>query len=67
MWDNRLSKRNPKAPDFKCRKRECAGSIWPASNGGARNGGAKQAFNLGDELPGEFDEQPFNDDSEIPF
>jgi hypothetical protein len=30
MWDNRLSKRNPKAPDFKCRSRSCDGVIWPA-------------------------------------
>jgi hypothetical protein len=30
MWDNRLSKRNPKAPDYKCRSRSCDGVIWPA-------------------------------------
>ena len=29
MWDNRLSKRNPKAPDYKCRDRSCDGVIWP--------------------------------------
>jgi len=29
MWDNRLSKRNPKAPDFKCRNRSCDGVLWP--------------------------------------
>ena len=29
MWDNRLSKRNPKAPDYKCRNRSCDGVIWP--------------------------------------
>jgi hypothetical protein len=29
MWDNRLSKRNPKAPDYKCRSRSCDGVIWP--------------------------------------
>ena len=33
MWDNRLSKRNPRAPDFKCRDRSCDGVIWPARNG----------------------------------
>ena len=33
MWDNRLSKRNPKAPDFKCRNRSCDGVIWPAKPG----------------------------------
>src|SRR5437870_12394928 len=29
MWDNREGKRNPKAPDFKCKDRECDGVIWP--------------------------------------
>jgi hypothetical protein len=29
MWDNRMSKRNPKAPDYKCRSRSCDGVIWP--------------------------------------
>ena len=29
MWDNRMSKRNPKAPDFKCRDRSCDGVVWP--------------------------------------
>ena len=30
MWDNRLTKRNPRAPDFKCRDRSCDGVIWPS-------------------------------------
>ena len=29
MWDNTLTKRNPKAPDYKCRERSCDGVIWP--------------------------------------
>src|SRR6476619_3322225 len=29
MWDNRLTKRNPKGPDYKCRDRSCDGVIWP--------------------------------------
>jgi hypothetical protein len=33
MWDNRLSKRNPKAPDYKCRSRSCDGVIWPPRAG----------------------------------
>ena len=37
MWDNRLSKRNPKAPDYKCRDRSCDGVIWP-TKAGAANG-----------------------------
>ena len=32
MWDNRLTKRNPRAPDFKCRDRSCDGVIWPAKS-----------------------------------
>ena len=33
MWDNRLTKRNPKAPDYKCRDRSCDGVIWPPKPG----------------------------------
>lgn len=33
MWDNRLTKRNPRAPDFKCRNRSCDGVIWPPKTG----------------------------------
>lgn len=33
MWDNRLTKRNPKAPDYKCRDRSCDGVIWPPKGG----------------------------------
>ena len=37
MWDNRLSKRNPKAPDYKCRNRSCDGVIWPPKAGQRAN------------------------------
>lgn len=37
VWDNRLSKRNPKAPDYKCRSRSCDGVIWPPKANGARD------------------------------
>ncbi len=33
MWDNRLTKRNPKAPDYKCQNRSCDGVIWPPKPG----------------------------------
>jgi hypothetical protein len=33
MWDNRLTKRNPRAPDYKCRDRNCDGVIWPPRDG----------------------------------
>jgi hypothetical protein len=29
MWDNRDTKTNPKAPDFKCKDKTCDGVIWP--------------------------------------
>jgi phage RecT family recombinase len=29
MWDNRMSKTNPKQPDFKCKDRGCDGVVWP--------------------------------------
>ncbi len=29
LWDNREKKRNPKAPDFKCKDKGCEGVIWP--------------------------------------
>ena len=32
MWDNRASKRNPRAPDFKCRDRRCEGVLWPGQH-----------------------------------
>jgi hypothetical protein len=40
MWDNRLTKRNPKAPDYKCRDRSCDGVIWPPkeAKGDSRDG-----------------------------
>jgi hypothetical protein len=38
MWDNRLTKRNPKAPDYKCRDRSCDGVIWPPKPGKAEKG-----------------------------
>src|SRR5512147_2727471 len=36
MYDNRLTKRNPKAPDFKCKDRSCDGVIWPPKDGPKR-------------------------------
>lgn len=33
MWDNRLTKKNPKAPDWKCKDKECDGVVWPPKGG----------------------------------
>lgn len=35
MWDNRATKRNPRAPDFKCRDRSCDGVLWPGQHNAA--------------------------------
>jgi len=43
MWDDRASKRNPRAPDFKCRNKPrvmggpgCPSVIWPPRDGERR-------------------------------
>ena len=45
MWDNRLTKRNPRAPDYKCQNRSCDGVIWPPKTAatGAPVADAKEA------------------------
>ncbi len=35
MWDNRETKKNPRAPDFKCKAAGCEGVIWPPREAGA--------------------------------
>lgn len=35
LWDNRATKTNPKAPDYKCKDRACDGCIWPPKGNGA--------------------------------
>ena len=43
MWDNRASKKNPRAPDFKCKKSDCDGVIWPAKQPAAAPAASPQA------------------------
>jgi hypothetical protein len=38
MWDNREGKKNPKAPDYKCKDKGCDGALWPAKVPAAANG-----------------------------
>lgn len=71
VWDNRLTKRNPKAPDYKCRDRSCDGVIWPPKPEPAQkvDPKAKAAHSAGPEIPG-LDTPPHPadlDDGEIPF
>ncbi|HEX6534547.1 MAG TPA: Rad52/Rad22 family DNA repair protein [Gemmatimonadaceae bacterium] len=63
MWDNRLGKRNPKAPDFKCRDRNCDGVIWPAKP--AKRGAAKEESESAAAAPAPAGAQLGSD--EIPF
>jgi hypothetical protein len=65
MWDNRVGKRNPKAPDFKCRDKSCDGVIWPPREGEVRQP-AMQAASTGREQPPR-DFAPVDDDDSIPF
>jgi len=68
MWDNRLSKRNPKAPDFKCRNRSCDGVIWPAKPGQRTNTNGRGSDDQSDELPLVPDaEAPTPEADQIPF
>lgn len=55
MWDNRASKRNPKAPDFKCRDRRCDGVLWPGQHKAATPIVA-QRFTVSDARSGEVSE-----------
>ena len=69
MWDNRLTKRNPRAPDFKCRDRSCDGVIWPAKPGAEKkeNGesaGEKETAGAWVPLPGA---PLIPDDADLPF
>lgn len=59
MWDNRLSKRNPKAPDYKCRSRSCDGVVWPPKSKAQL---ADEATNGGSDWT-----PPSEYDNEIPF
>jgi hypothetical protein len=53
-WDNRATKRNPKAPDYKCRDRACDGAVWPPKGQqNAQPAQVKQGFSSGPALPGE--------------
>ena len=43
MWDNRQKKTNPKAPDYKCKDKDCKGVIWPEKTQAPRQQAAPQA------------------------
>ena len=51
MWDNRLTKRNPKAPDYKCRDRSCDGVIWPPKGDKTEPSKPEKAVEETEEIP----------------
>lgn len=54
MFDNRESKQNPKAPDFKCKDRNCDGVIWPPRKTAPKKAPeAPKGYNAGPLLPNE--------------
>lgn len=61
IWDNRLDKRNPKAPDWKCRDKSCV------DERGFVTGGWCEAAPLGapDDVPPIDDESPFDSSDDI--
>jgi len=64
MWDNRVSKRNPKAPDYKCRDRSCDGVVWPEKAGQP----SRQPAMAGSEnRRTELDSSPLVETDDIPF
>jgi hypothetical protein len=74
MWDNRLSKRNPKAPDFKCRDRDCDGVVWPPrasaeerKGAGGRGPGDHQPVPQADRDASEFPDALRDQEDELPF
>ena len=80
MWDDRTSKRNPRAPDFKCKNKPkerggpgCEGVIWPPRDGSASPYPAPtpRRGSFGDASPASapppFDDAPPHDDSDLPF
>jgi hypothetical protein len=69
VWDNRLSKRNPKAPDYKCRNRSCDGVIWPpkGGNGGGPRGPEAAAHAAGPLVPDHDHLATVAESDEIPF
>ena len=68
MWDNRLSKRNPKAPDYKCRDRSCDGVIWPPRAAVPQPNGPSAASSENSAGPAGLDPSPLGmSTNDIPF
>ena len=64
MWDNRIGKKNPKAPDFKCKKNSCGGVIWPPRPGNANSREIEGALRDAEEI---FEAEQADQDATLPF
>lgn len=63
MWDNRERKTNPKAPDYKCKDKQCDGVIWPPREANGKPAPLPQPVPAGD-----FDVDAYApDDADLPF
>ncbi len=76
MWDDRTSKRNPRAPDFKCRNKPkerggpgCEGVIWPPRDGSPSPypASAPRKPSAGPMSAPPRDDAPPHDDDDLPF
>lgn len=52
MFDNRESKNNPKAPDYRCKDRNCTGLIWPPKRAGKPQKAPPEPIEAGPYVPG---------------
>lgn len=51
VWDNRLDKKNSRAPDFKCKDKSCDGVIWPPRGNPANTQGDIPGLDAGVRQP----------------
>lgn len=66
MWDNREGKKNPKAPDFKCKDKACDGVIWPPKAGSAAPAPKRPTRPARDDFE-EFPAALADEDDHLPF
>lgn len=51
FWDNRLTKKNPRGPDYRCKQRECGGAVWLTPKGGGAAAARPPQYEIGDPGP----------------
>lgn len=66
MWDNRVNKKNPKAPDWRCKDKGCDGVVWPPKAGSAAPAPRRAAPRAPDNFE-EFPEALLEQEDDLPF